>query len=506
MEAVSACCTTHAEDTSSEEEGAGASAGPRCCLGNPAELKPYCACGKSLRRVARLPGHHALLACSTAHDCCRCGEVILPGELHFRCRSCVDLKVCKDCGPGIFIEHTFDFYEPSTGEVEIQEIPSRVLHWRRARQAKRTAARTRSLSLAPGSENDELARKVAFEVVQAAEAMVQEVMDEETDVTDKEWGDEGLLERLLCAPNQQQVCENVRILASAAIRIFTQSQTVQDVRAPCKVYGDLHGQLRDLLLLFGVFGMPGTAECPSAVFNGDFVDRGKHQVEVLCLLLALKVAYPQNVFLNRGNHEESQMNQKYGFARACVAAFSEEESDDLFRLISKTFSMLPLASLIDTKVLVVHGGIGDGKWSVDELRKVRRPLKLCDLQQDRNQWLWNLMWSDPIEDDEKMSSSRVFGVHSSPRGKLAVKFGWNVTQAFCARNGLDLVVRSHQAKKCGLGFDVMHNESLIRVFSARDYEGHNNDCAVLSIFDDAEEEGASGGVLVVRPQVLSSCS
>merc|ERR1712060_217005 len=121
-----------------------------------------------------------------------------------------------------------------------------------------------------------------------------------------------------------------------------------------------------------------------------------------------------------------------------------------------------------------------------------------------NGWLWNILWSDPIEDDR---NGRTFGVHRSSRSKRAVCFGWNVTSAFCARNGIDLVVRSHQSKKQGYGFDVMHNESLVRVFSARDYEGHDNDCAVLSIRDaeEGDEEGAQG-LLMVRPQVLSSMS
>lgn len=200
------------------------------------------------------------------------------------------------------------------------------------------------------------------------------------------------------------------------------------------------------------------------------------------------------------------MNKKYGFQRACIATLGNERGEELYDLIEKAFALLPLASLVEEKILVVHGGIGDGKWSIDSLRKVKRPLSHADLQEEHNQWLWNLLWSDPIEDDESSASSHVFGVHSSPRGKLAVKFGWNVTQAFCARNGLDLVVRSHQTKQRGLGFDVMHNESLIRVFSARDYEGHRNDCCILSITDDAEDEASSGGVLNVRPQVLSSCS
>jgi diadenosine tetraphosphatase ApaH/serine/threonine PP2A family protein phosphatase len=260
------------------------------------------------------------------------------------------------------------------------------------------------------------------------------------------------------------------------------------------------------MLLFGSYGFPGSVDAPSVVFNGDFVDRGTHQLEVICVLFALKIAYPQNVFLNRGNHEDAHMNAKYGFQKAVLTALGMAGAE-VFDRIASAFSYLPLASLIDDKIFVVHGGIGDGKWTLDELRQVRRPLRHADLQMDCNQWLWNLLWSDPIEDDENASSSRLFGIHASPRGKLAVKFGWNVTQAFCARNGLDLVIRSHQAKKQGLGFDVMHNETLIRVFSARDYESHHNDAAVLSITkSDEGDGGSSGGVLNVRPQVLSSIS
>ena len=42
----------------------------------------------------------------------------------------------------------------------------------------------------------------------------------------------------------------------------------------------------------------------SYVFNGDFVDRGAHSLEVIGLLLALKVSMPNRIWLVRGNHED----------------------------------------------------------------------------------------------------------------------------------------------------------------------------------------------------------
>ncbi|CAE8635799.1 unnamed protein product, partial [Polarella glacialis] len=158
-------------------------------------------------------------------------------------------------------------------------------------------------------------------------------------------------------------------------------------------------------------------------------------------------------------------------------------------LFEEAFDYLPFACLVEGHVLVLHGGIGKGDWDLNNLRNVRRPINDKALALPQNKWLLNILWSDPIEDDFELTDSedgsqlacKVSGVHLSPRKDQAVVFGWDVTKTFCARNGLGMVVRSHQCKLEGLGFDVMHDGMLIRIFSARDYEGNGNDSAILSI-------------------------
>merc|ERR1719502_628097 len=89
-----------------------------------------------------------------------------------------------------------------------------------------------------------------------------------------------------------------------------------------------------------------------------------------------------------------------------------------------------------------------------------------NLEQDRV--LYNMLWSDPIDEDQKDS----FGVHDSPRDQhrhLMVRFGPNISQEFCKRNQIGMIIRSHEAKMGGDGYEVMHGEKLARCFTARDY-------------------------------------
>merc|ERR1712048_495318 len=80
---------------------------------------------------------------------------------------------------------------------------------------------------------------------------------------------------------------------------------------------------------------------------------------------------------------------------------------------------------------------------------------------------------------------------------MVCRFGADITEAFCARNNLGMIIRSHQAAKQGYGYEVMHHGMCVRVFSARDYDRNANDGSILSVkFQDDK--------LCVRAQILQS--
>jgi hypothetical protein len=62
--------------------------------------------------------------------------------------------------------------------------------------------------------------------------------------------------------------------------------------------------------------------------------------------------------LNRGNHEDAVMNHRYGFTREVHQKY-RHNADRLLKLIDQVFRHLPLGTLINNKIFVVHGGISE---------------------------------------------------------------------------------------------------------------------------------------------------
>lgn len=273
-------------------------------------------------------------------------------------------------------------------------------------------------------------------------------------------------------------------LCYAAEQIFMHEPTVLQLKAPVKVFGDLHGQFGDLMRLFDEYGFPSSAGDITYIdylFLGDYVDRGQHSLETITLLLALKIEYPENVHLIRGNHEAADINALFGFRLECVERMGENDGIWAWTRFNQLFNYLPLAALIEKKIICMHGGIGRSIHSVEQIEKLERPITM----DAGSIILMDLLWSDPTENDS------VEGLRPNARGPGLVTFGPDRVTDFCKKNKLQLIIRAHE---CVMdGFERFAQGQLITLFSATNYCGTANNAGAILVV---------GRGLVIVPKLI----
>ncbi|CAI5986531.1 unnamed protein product [Closterium sp. NIES-65] len=265
---------------------------------------------------------------------------------------------------------------------------------------------------------------------------------------------------------------------------FKNEPSVLQVRAPVKIFGDLHGQFGDLMRLFDEYGSPSTAGDIAYIdylFLGDYVDRGQHSLETIILLLALKIEFPRNVHLIRGNHEAADINALFGFRMECIERMGEEGGIWAWHRINQLFNWLPLAALIEHKILCMHGGIGRSIQHVSQIEELKRPITM----EAGSMVLMDLLWSDPTENDS------IEGLQPNARGPGLVTFGPDRVMEFCHTNDLQLIIRAHE---CVMdGFERFAGGHLITLFSATNYCGTANNAGAILVL---------GRDLVVFPKMI----
>ncbi|KAM9627287.1 serine/threonine-protein phosphatase with EF-hands 1 isoform 2-T3 [Morphnus guianensis] len=309
----------------------------------------------------------------------------------------------------------------------------------------------------------------------------------------------------------QLLCETRRVLKEMPNITYLSTSYSKEIT----VCGDLHGNLDDLLLIFYKNGLPSEQNC--YVFNGDFVDRGKNSMEILIILFAFLLIYPNDLHLNRGNHEDYIMNLRYGFTKE-VSKKYKDHGQQILCLLRDVFSWLPLATIIDSKVLILHGGISDttdldflNALERNKLKSLMRPPKSERDRQDQlkeripttrpskhianqnvagktqhislsgsaepsgsnlppdptlKEWkqILDILWSDPRSQN---------GCTPNKRRGGGCYFGPDVTAKLFERYNLKMLIRSHEFKP--EGYEISHNGKVITIFSASNYyeEGSN---------------------------------
>lgn len=234
-----------------------------------------------------------------------------------------------------------------------------------------------------------------------------------------------------------------------------------NLSSPIKVCGDIHGQFYDLLRLFGFNGYPPNS---NYLFLGDYVDRGKQSIETISLLFALKIKYPENIFMLRGNHESSKINRIYGFYDECKKRYDKK----IWKLFSDTFNYLPIAAIIEGKIFCIHGGLSPKLFSLEQIQTIQRPTEIPD-----DGLLCDLLWSDP--------NNKISGWRENDRG-ISYIFGIDVVDRFLLKFGFDLICRAHQVVE--EGYQFFGKKQLVTIFSAPNYCGEFNNAGAIMNVDE----------------------
>lgn len=221
------------------------------------------------------------------------------------------------------------------------------------------------------------------------------------------------------------------------------------------IVGDIHGDLGSLHKILDEinFKIFLTNKDNKIIFLGDYIDRGTNSVAVLYTICKLKQLYSNSVILMRGNHEASEdfPFQSHDLPQKIKEYFGSDKNDTMYSLVLSFFRVLPVMTIIENQLLMVHGGL---QPHVNEFIE-----DMCFPSSRNNTLLLleDILWNDPrvLENKEWESSRRPYGKH----------FGVTTTQKWLKITHTKALVRGHEP--CD-GFRVDHDGMILTLFSCKE--------------------------------------
>ncbi len=238
------------------------------------------------------------------------------------------------------------------------------------------------------------------------------------------------------------------------------------------VIGDLHGDI-EVFHKCVFMALETIQNSGLVIFLGDYIDRGCYGLNILFGVFLLRILYPEQVFLLRGNHEI--WKERNGRIISTVMGdnmflefWEQYFHPETIQSIHKVFESLPFILFvgINSEVyMFVHGGIprpdmnGTFAW-----------MKTLGDLNNRNRCI-EMAWSDPEEKEDVIIS-----------GGNRFTFARKHFEAFRKKIGISFLIRGHEAVSDG--YKEFFDGSFITVFST------------------GQAETSYPGYLSVRPVVL----
>jgi protein phosphatase len=232
------------------------------------------------------------------------------------------------------------------------------------------------------------------------------------------------------------------------------------------VIGDLHGDLQSLSVILQesrFLQKMETAKDATLIFLGDYGDRGDNPAEVYYTILNLKLAFPKQVVLMRGNHEGPEDLE--ASPHDLPLRFQRRFSEDWAPIYEKTralWTCLYNAVFVEGQFLMIHGGVSPEISSLQDIAQAR--------DRHNEALLEELLWNDPAEGLQ--------GTTFSPRGAGKL-FGRDVTEQVLAKLNAKILIRGHEPSDTG--FKVNHDGKVLTLFSRKGAPYYNRYGAYLQL-------------------------
>ncbi|MGZ4851098.1 MAG: metallophosphoesterase [Candidatus Bathyarchaeia archaeon] len=243
------------------------------------------------------------------------------------------------------------------------------------------------------------------------------------------------------------------------------------------VIGDLHGDFASLISILQsskfIEKIRKTQDA-TLIFLGDYGDRGEKSPEVYYLILKLKLSFPRQVVLLRGNHEAP--TDLLGVPHDLPFRFQErfgENWKEVYEKIRGFHTCLYNAVYVEHRYLMLHGGLSP---KITGLQDIAQAQENCN-----DDVFGDILWNDPDEN--------VRGVSFSPRGAGEL-FGKKVTTEVLEHLNAKILIRGHETSN--VGFKINHGGKVLTLFSRKGAPYFNRYGAYLQLpltekFENAQQ-------------------
>ena len=299
-----------------------------------------------------------------------------------------------------------------------------------------------------------------------------------------DWFDKKLMAQLRANLHFQK--KEIIYLIDEVTKIISTENSLIKIRSPCKIFGNINGIYTDLMRYFESYGNPsdniqnGDINVMQYIFLGDFCDRGNLSLEVILLLFALKIKYPNFIYLIRGHHEDIIINEFYGLGDECKEKLKEDiqAKDSVFKRINRAFNYLPFGVLVDNNILCIHGGLGSSIKSLEDISNIPRPTQIYQDPENLTQLhILDLLYSEFDEDEGDLYN--INSLRDKNKKGFIVNYGKKILDEFCEKNNINLIIATHKFIKDG--FCTYCDDKLLNIFSCTNYMDTGNNVGAMVI-------------------------